>query len=336
MADTTYFNPQTVNPGTGYKPEGFLGGYTWGEDRQRYNQLAPLQDLMSMMAAQAEIDKQKEYGLNEPVRSAKRLENVATSKALAATVGGQKQGVLDELTLKNELSRKTQSAKISEVLLENAKKEREGAMEKLQTGFAIASILAQAAGNGPAATAAVAQRMKEAGFDLDNDLLAKTILQDPSKAKVIADAFDQASQQYRLELMKQREHAAGTLATAKEHSRGQMGAAAISATAKTKDFETELRSQLMKGTDENKLAIAAGAERDPELNPRLKEFARAVGEQALRNLAVKNGLKDFDIGKPTESLMEKVQRMQRVLSGGGPAPTNSGTNTGIPGVTRLP
>ena len=115
-----YNNPNSINPGTSYRPSGFLGGMTWMEDRQRYRDQAGLQDYMSGLEALLARDKYSEYGLDAPVRAAERPAKISESQARAMHAIPRSAATLEQLTLgndttrqSNEFTRQTQPGKIA-------------------------------------------------------------------------------------------------------------------------------------------------------------------------------------------------------------------------------
>ena len=83
MAD--YLNPGTIRPEYGWKPKGALAGMWSMRDRNRYEDVASLQDLMMMIEAQKA---QEEQTMGAPVRSAERQKKI-TEADLAAIVARQ-------------------------------------------------------------------------------------------------------------------------------------------------------------------------------------------------------------------------------------------------------
>lgn len=114
MASLDYFNPNSINPGTSYKPSGFLGGMTWMEDRNRYRQLAELQDYLYGLEAQKKTGEYEDYRLDAPVREAERPAKIARfgEEAQNALPRGnatlaQLLEQIDEVELRNKKTRGT-------------------------------------------------------------------------------------------------------------------------------------------------------------------------------------------------------------------------------------
>src|SRR3990167_10217590 len=112
MAD--YLNPTSIRPEYGWKPQGFLGGMNYAEDRQRYRDVASLQDYMMRNEAAKSGMELEEYRGNAPVREAERRSKTAGFNATTETIGGIKRNELTKGSLDNQLSAGTMSSKIAE------------------------------------------------------------------------------------------------------------------------------------------------------------------------------------------------------------------------------
>lgn len=78
MAD--YYNPSNFNPGNDYKPNGFLGGYTWAEDRRRYDDLMEIFKSNQQMQQQENASKLEALLAEQPYKT---QETIAKAKANA-------------------------------------------------------------------------------------------------------------------------------------------------------------------------------------------------------------------------------------------------------------
>jgi len=123
MADVNYINPTALLPKQGWEPKGFMGGQQYANQMRDYEDVMSLSKMMSELGAQAEI-------LNQPVAAEKRLADIATARATASTIGGQKQGELDKLNLENKFTKATQPSKISSTIAENISKQGKAGMEQ--------------------------------------------------------------------------------------------------------------------------------------------------------------------------------------------------------------
>ena len=221
MAD--YINPTAIRPEYGWKPQGFLGGMNYARDRARYEDVSSLQDYMMKNQAVESGGKLQDYLSDAPVREAKRLADVATSRATTSTIGGIKQNELTKGGLDNELSAKTMSSKIAEAATKASMEGDKSSMQSLATGAAIGRALGAAAGNGPGALAGVLQQLQQSKADpriiqwFSNSRSPQELMQ---KAKMITDAFMEANTSYRqsMDTVKvnaaSREKAAGIAASA--------------------------------------------------------------------------------------------------------------------------
>lgn len=76
MAQDMYMNPESIRPKYGWQPQGFLAGMWSQQDRQRYQDMASLQDMMAQMAAQKE---EEELVQGAPVRAAQRQQQMSAA-----------------------------------------------------------------------------------------------------------------------------------------------------------------------------------------------------------------------------------------------------------------
>ena len=292
-----YFNPESINPGTGWKPTGALGGRAWMQDRMRHKQAMDLQSIIQQMEIQKQQNELDTFEADDPVRRAARDEKIATSNAVAGTIGATKEADLNEKLLKNRKSanenyeaEQTQTARVATVLAQEAAKQREAGLQKLQTGHFLASTLATAAGSGPAAVASVRAQMQKLGMNLDEDPVAQWILggkdikEVQARAKMMTDAYNQASPKFREEMEKQRLANQGHLDV--EGLRGQNRIAEIKAGATQKE-SSALEEMRRARTPEEAIWKAAAVLANPEIDPKVKAEAEAVKESAKRIIQAK-------------------------------------------------
>lgn len=305
-----YFNPQAVNPGTAFKPDGFLGGYIWGEDRNRYNQLAPLQDFMQMIQAQESQNKMQEYGLNEQLRAAERAGKIASARATESTVGRQKEAEVGKLEVDNEYSRLSLKDRVKKVFLDNAKLEPEIAEKNMEQAAYLASLYAAAGKQGPLAVQQVDELARK--LNMGNDPIVQAFRSNPQIAGVIGQAAVEARADYRQAMDKQRLQGQQQMDVAREHSRSAMAVANARAQQKNKGYEQLLREAKK---DEDVLRLWQIMSSDPEVAPSLLAKAKAAAEQADRNLKARG-----------------AERMQPPLAPGLPSQT---PQSRLPGQTDM-
>lgn len=201
-SDISYFNPESIKPNYDWKPQGFLAGMHYAQDRTRYDSQASLQDLMTGAKA-------GEWFKDAPVRESARYKDINTNMAEGSTVLGRKQGELEKLGLENQYSRGTLQARIAEKVTEEARKKHEFGLQKINDGLNVTSMLLQALGSaGPAGVAAAKQKLKEAGYDADNDPVVSQLMAGGSPEQIalrvqqVQQALNMANQQFRTEQMK--------------------------------------------------------------------------------------------------------------------------------------
>src|SRR3990167_2768216 len=219
MAD--YLNPTSIRPEYGWKPQGFLGGMNYAEDRQRYRDVSSLQDYMMKNQAAKSGMELSDYVSDSPVREAERRSKTAGFNANAETIGGIKRNELTEGSLRNQLSAGTMSSKIAEAAAAAAQAGDKTQLSQLATGAAIARALGAAAGSGPSALAGIMQQLEQSKADpriiawFRNSRSPKELM---DKAKMMTDAFMEANTSYR-----------STMDAARERSRSSKEVAGINA-----------------------------------------------------------------------------------------------------------
>ena len=281
MATTNYLNPTGVRPEYGWKPQGFLAGMNYSRDRQRYDQLAPLQDAITQMGAMEQSNKLDEYGLDAPVRDAKREEKIAVSQSLAETAGPRATADLENVTLGNDLNRGTKASKISEAIAAAAIKEGDAGMAKLQKAVTVAQALSQSLGQGgPAAGAQIQQVLKQANVD-PNDPMVKYILSAPSpkemqkRANILLQVFTEAMPAYRQSMDVQKLQNQGGMQRQGLANQGQLATANARAQAKTQTAAQFLANYpAMTKNPEQAYTMLQMIIADNDLDPSLK--AKAV------------------------------------------------------------
>ena len=76
-----YFNPQSFNPGTQFKPSGYLGGVVAGEDRNRYNNLTDIFQQGQGYALSKQGMELGEFAQGAPQRALEGQSKMATARA---------------------------------------------------------------------------------------------------------------------------------------------------------------------------------------------------------------------------------------------------------------
>ena len=197
MAEVNYINPSALMPQTGFKPDGFLGGYMWGEQRDRFREMMGLQKLMSELGLKTA---QEEYSQGMPVRAAQRAENVVKSntnvqmfpRSEAARVGTAELGL--------DTARQTQSSDVARKIAENISSKGKAGLEQWHTGLKFAMMAGQMIQNGgPTAGTAVIEQAQAMGLPPQ---MAQLVLQDPGKTFKLLQEVNETLQG---DLVKQRE-----------------------------------------------------------------------------------------------------------------------------------
>lgn len=176
MADVNYVNPTAALPKTEtMQVPAFMQGMQYNTQMTDYNDQMALSKLLSQMNYRRE---EEEMTQGAPVRQAKRLSDIATSNATAATIGGIKQNELNKGTLENQFTQATQPSRIATTIAENVVKQGEAGMKQLQNTMRLAQIAGQL--QGPQAGAQISEIAQEMKLD-PNSSIVKAIMQDPKK-----------------------------------------------------------------------------------------------------------------------------------------------------------
>ncbi len=327
MADTLYSNPTSIRPEIGWKPSGFLAGMNYSSDRQRYEDTASLQDYMMMNQASKSGMELKDYMSDAPVREAKRLSDIATSRANAETIGGIKQNELKKGTLDNDLAEGVLKSKISQAISEAAIKGGEASLAELQKAGAVASALSKAAGSGPQALALTLQHLKQSGASpqiMNFFSGARDVKQLKAMADAVTEGLLDANVSYQQHMRGIKEQGRNSLAVAGVHAQSALDVARERSKVKDKSASQVLDSLAGK-SPENQLPFLYSIIQDPDVNPELKGKAQRMYEQARAIVQAKQKPRPGAIpGLPADTVPSID-------------PTQGGGGGGLPpGVQRLP
>lgn len=172
MADINY-NSGPQNPGYNWKPSGFLAGMSWQQDRDRYMDMAPLQDMMTGMSAQSQAAKLQDYFKDAPVRDAERGSKIATANAVAKTIGRQKDIDLENAGLTLDFNKRTQKSRIGQELLKLPEMQRRQALETVKASVVLGANAANMVKQGVPLPAIAAQLGEQANHPVVQMALTK-------------------------------------------------------------------------------------------------------------------------------------------------------------------
>lgn len=181
MADLNYVNPGSLDPGVGFKPDGFLGGMEWQKRNRMFEEAQSLQQLMSTVGAKRAIGEFGEWQNDAPIRAAKGLADLATHQTKAEFARPDAQANLESVQATGRNTRATadrteigtvdlraeqpsrQAAKIAEHI---ASQGTQGltALKNNIMGIQMAAVAIQQGGGGPQATAQAYQVLTRAGI----------------------------------------------------------------------------------------------------------------------------------------------------------------------------
>lgn len=292
MADMNYVNPTSIRPEYGYKPEGFLAGMNYASDRQRYEDVSSLQDYMMKNQAIESGNKLQDYEFDKPVREAKRLADIATSKATVGTVGRKAEAEVTGKELENQLTAGTMASKIAEAATKAAREGDTQQLAHLKMGATIAGMLSAAAGSGPGALAGVMQQLEQAKADpriVEWFRNSTSVEELQKKAQMVQEAFLQADTAYQQHMRGVNAQVAGHEQVARISAASALAVAQERSKTKTKTAEQILQSLAGKAP-ENVIATAAMVANDPEVDYETRKKAADLHDKAVeqRNAAAKN------------------------------------------------
>ena len=292
-----YVNIEGMNPGTGYKPKGFLGGMTWAQDRNRYEDMAKVQDFLYKLGAQKATDEYGDYKLDAPVRAAERPAKMARFGAEAETAIPKARGVLEELQLKN---RKTRGTIDSEIASENDVNAGKGAEARLGQFDAVVEWLDRQKESLNKATDGLAQQAQWAQIyqalppQLRNGFTPEYNPENLGKIERLAEAVRTKKFSHQRDLAKEDNKAEGRLAGIEMSTKAMLERENVRLAAKEKEIEARAERDKTRVTSMAALfkqAMDKAMSTDPE--------KQAEGRYMLEHIQELN-YKGIDV--PVESL----------------------------------
>jgi len=322
MADINY-NSGPANPGYNWKPSGFLAGMSWQQDRDRYMDMAPLQDYATGLGVQSSIAKLEDYFKDAPVRDAERGSKIATADAVKQTILREKMAGVDSAELKNQYDRATQSSRIAQELLKLPEAERTAQIQQMDHAFKIANLARSRVANGEF-PGIVATELGE----MANNPVVQMAMTKPQQYALLLKDFGAASDALSPTYRNDRQKAAERLLEIQAQGRNQIAAAGVR-TGQEREWEALM-----------KLAKAAQGG-DVVAQRTLNEIAKVRG-----GVARTEGADVKETAKLKAKLVEmyhEVARMNRITGTKPPLPeqfglsaadvnVGSATNVGAPGV----
>lgn len=278
-----YFNPNSFNPGTDFKPNSALGGMMWAEDRNRYNKLADMFQQSQGYDLAKQGMETSEFMADAPIRQLAGQSKAAGYQADIATKVPRAQADLQSVlgqnetrNLTNQSTRATQPSAIAKTIAENVASKGKSEFEEYARGWQKAQGLAAEADqidpswrlNGRLPVSIMSQ--------LDpKDPMQRNLIQTPLPGKVL-EAIVEASPEMIREMAKLRQQGSNQLANTSLQNQSQERIANIQAGPRYAE-------------------IAARTEREKELKKIELEIARlgkldsegrldAVGQKYLKFL----------------------------------------------------
>ena len=310
MADLNYMNPGSLDPGVGFKPDGFLGGMEWQKRNKMFEDAVSLQQLSSMRAGEKQGMELDEFKRFAPTREAKNLEDLMTARAKAETIGPRMSqevsnlvstGALtdaqaQEAQYKNQFTARTQPSAISLKLRQDLVAQGKAGLDMLDQniqGLHKAMTILQATGGGPQSAAVVGQTLQQIGIPQDqirqmigNPQVMMKNLKDLTKVLMDADPRHQG------EMAKVDAQGRNQIAVANIGADATRYAANARATSSVKTMEHRLD---MAKTPEERESAAEMILANPDIDLPLKRKAEAALFAARRQLRNKFNRGQVDV-----------------------------------------
>lgn len=303
MADVNYVNPGALDPGVGFKPDGFLGGMEWQRRNQMFQDAQSLQDLMSRNSAIESNIKTREFQQDAPIRSAKGLADLATANATAATIGRTKEAELQNLYAtgrmhnatagaqeqKNDEFAQTSTSRVAAEIAKHAAEGGKAGLDSLQQSIkATQGALQILSTSGPAGLAGAMSALRQAGVPPEQ---LQIIANSPNPAKSLAalnKALLEADNHYQTNMGVAKEHSASAANVANINAASQLAVANARTAAKSKSAIDILRSVK---TPEEAALKAQMIYSDPDVDMKTKMLAQETFRQAQEQIKNKNAVK---------------------------------------------
>ena len=277
MADVNYVNPTAIRPEYNWKPSGVLAGMLYAQDRQRYDQVADLQDqMMGHAAAKSREDLIQGAPVRQAERDATLRDLPMKSRELAATTEGKELGT--------EFTRATQPGRIGATNAQSEATVSNQNLLQMQNRMAVAEALSRI--GGPAAVPQMAQILKQSGMNMQDPFIQSLLnVPDPSQVPARARAAREAlSAAYSQEMDKERMQQAGADRRVERQGWWSVEVAKQRSASRTLNmiqrFEAAKTTEVMQALGEMILV-------DPEIDEGIKMRVRAAVEQARRSEAAK-------------------------------------------------
>ena len=297
MADN-YFNPTSVRPDNGWKPEGFLGGMYHSRDRQRYEDVAAVQDYMQRNDAVKSASTLTDYFKDAPVREAERGSKIATANATRDTIGLQKHADLRKTNLENDLAEGTLKSKISQSISEAAIKGGVAVKDQMEQMGAMAAQLARAAKGGPDSLARVMQHLQASGAN-PQTLKFFGNMSDPKQIQAVSQAINEglldASEKYQQHMRGIEEQRKSMEKIAGIQAQAQRDVADIRQKAKQKDID-QMFQEVLKLAPDKRIQFYSDVINNPDAT--VEQQQRAVRARAEAVKAIELNAKSDSPGIP--------------------------------------
>jgi hypothetical protein len=198
-----YFNPDSFNPGTDFKPNSALGGMMWAEDRNRYNELADMfQQSQGYDLARKGVET-SEFMADAPIRSLGGQAKAAGFQADIETKVPRAQADLQSVLgqnetrdLTNRATRATQPSAIAKTIAENVASKGETEFKEYALGWQKAAGLAAEADQIDPNWRSTGSLPVSISSKLDSsDPMQRNLMRTPQPGKVLA-AIVEASPEF--------------------------------------------------------------------------------------------------------------------------------------------
>lgn len=304
MAEVNYINPGALLGDSGWKPQGFLGGVMYGQNRDMGKQMFDLQKLISVISAQKQGAELADYQAAAPFRQADRQFKMDKFPHELAQI----QGTNTKQNLENLFTSATQPSKINTTLAENSGKISDVQMRQLEQSIGLTQMIATLTAPdkvGPHTIPMISQMVQQSGMDSNHPVL-RALLNNPDPRAINKNAtqlfqvLNETNEKFRLERMKGQMDYKRAMDVQGLANQGSLATANARAQAKNKSAKQILMEAAAKGPMQawtEAQAILSDAEIDPALRAKAQELKNRV-EPAVQEILRKGQTPNFDPNNP--------------------------------------
>lgn len=330
-----YFNPNSMNPGNGWKPDGFLGGMLYGQDRSRYESMMNLQAQMEQERLAQQRMQTETYRNTDYASSQARGGQMTSEAQLAGQMANTRRnnpnyapsivegdiGKAQEQSAAGKLAQGTVAGKID---VQNAKsriQQWDVAADMLQRSGATSPMMAQGQWQ------QIKQTLPKEVQGMFPDAYDPSV---PGRIKEFVKAADTHISNHVRELEKTRAGHETAIPVAQIHGAAQVEAARVRAQARIK---TLLENFTAAKTESQMMMYGEMIKADPEVEPAVIKQVEAGMAMAKKIFAERQAKGGIDFKDPTGGQAPLVQGILDRLNSDTQSPYGGKMN--IPGAGEV-